>query len=179
VFFSDSGDDHDYCEYVHVTKDGKKVREVTVKSFSMAMGIRRPGFQLLSLSGAVALPSVADAPCTLPDQIRIYVALYVPCIILSLLALLAYNVLRVRDTITSHKDNRDITGGTPLPLFAFANTLGPRSSRSPVRLWSSTSGTRTFARRNVGVLHGFVLDVWDVAWPAITLFMLITFWAFW
>ncbi|QRW21311.1 hypothetical protein RhiXN_06300 [Rhizoctonia solani] len=46
-----SGDDHDYCEVRHPIGDdsGQTVREISVKSFSMAMGIRRPGFQLLSL----------------------------------------------------------------------------------------------------------------------------------
>lgn len=42
-----SGDDHDVCEYVHETD--RDILETTVKSFSMAGGIARPGFQLLSL----------------------------------------------------------------------------------------------------------------------------------
>ncbi|KAJ2904527.1 cell division control protein [Zalerion maritima] len=43
-----SGDDHDYCELVH---DEKKqgVREITVKSISMAMGVKIPGFVMVSL----------------------------------------------------------------------------------------------------------------------------------
>lgn len=42
-----SGDDHDYCEVVH--EDMEKVREITVKSMSYAMGIRKPGFLMLSM----------------------------------------------------------------------------------------------------------------------------------
>ncbi|KAI5956283.1 hypothetical protein KGF54_000758 [Candida jiufengensis] len=39
-----SGDDHDYCDYKH----NDKIREITVKSVSMAMGIWYPAVQLLS-----------------------------------------------------------------------------------------------------------------------------------
>lgn len=46
-----SGDDHDACHVVH--KYGEKTAdEFTVKSCSMAMGIDRPGVQLLSLNGS-------------------------------------------------------------------------------------------------------------------------------
>lgn len=46
-----SGDDHDACHVVH--KYGtKSADEFTVKSCSMAMGIDRPGVQLLSLNGS-------------------------------------------------------------------------------------------------------------------------------
>ncbi|KAK6437001.1 hypothetical protein LTR95_006809 [Oleoguttula sp. CCFEE 5521] len=52
-----SGDDHDYCDVSHrwnlVTGNGKSrlqnIREITVKSFSWAMGVRKPGFLLVSL----------------------------------------------------------------------------------------------------------------------------------
>lgn len=43
-----SGDDHDYCELVH-PEEKNGAREVTVKSMSMAMGVRKPGFLMLSL----------------------------------------------------------------------------------------------------------------------------------
>lgn len=44
-----SGDDHDSCKYTHKWGAGESAEENTVRSFSMAMGVRRPGFQLLSL----------------------------------------------------------------------------------------------------------------------------------
>lgn len=52
-----SGDDHDYCEVIHEydTQDAdgshvtKHAIEINVKSISMAMGIRRPAVELLSL----------------------------------------------------------------------------------------------------------------------------------
>lgn len=106
-----SGDDHDYCEYSHPlpfpsASGSTTVREITVKSFSMAMGIRRPGFQLLSLVSTVPAietltqlpnspPSLLDTPCFLPDQLGIYLNVYLPFILLSVLSLLAFNVQRI------------------------------------------------------------------------------------
>lgn len=105
-----SGDDHDYCEYSHPlpfpsASGSTAVREITVKSFSMAMGIRRPGFQLLSLISTVPAmetltqlpnspPSLLDTPCFLPDQLGIYLNVYLPFILLSVVSLLAFNVHR-------------------------------------------------------------------------------------
>lgn len=105
-----SGDDHDYCEYSHPlpfpsASGSTAAREITVKSFSMAMGIRRPGFQLLSLISTVPAietltqlpnspPSLLDTPCFLPDQLGIYLNIYLPFILLSVLCLLAFNVHR-------------------------------------------------------------------------------------
>ena len=101
-----SGDDHDYCEYVHTVPviDTKRpspplsVPEITVKSFSMAMGIRRPGYQLLSLvppSSGGPSPTFAHQPCLLPDQLAIYLNVYIPFLLLTLVVLLAVNIGRV------------------------------------------------------------------------------------
>ncbi|KAK6462057.1 protein that affects bud emergence, intrachromosomal recombination, and nuclear division [Scheffersomyces coipomensis] len=43
-----AGDDHDYCDMVHENFGG--TREITVKSISMAMGIKYPAVQLLSFT---------------------------------------------------------------------------------------------------------------------------------
>ncbi|WRT68958.1 uncharacterized protein IL334_005940 [Kwoniella shivajii] len=88
-----SGDDHDYCEHRHP----QGVREVTIKSFSSSTGIRRPGFQLLSLippqphsyAGSV---THADRPCLLPDQLGVYYRVYTPLAILTILYLLGTNI---------------------------------------------------------------------------------------
>ncbi|KAK7005635.1 Metallo-dependent phosphatase [Favolaschia claudopus] len=96
-----SGDDHDYCEYTHsYTSAGKtkQSREITVKSLSMAMGVRIPGFQLLSLAelhSTQGTSSHADSLCLLPDQLGIYLSTYIPLLILSLAILLFANVYRV------------------------------------------------------------------------------------
>ncbi|WVR09143.1 hypothetical protein IAU60_006205 [Kwoniella sp. DSM 27419] len=89
-----SGDDHDYCEYRHPTGG---VKEVTIKSFSSSTGIRRPGFQLLSLvppdpnSYSTALTH-ADRPCLLPDQLGVYYRVYIPLGILTILYLFGTNI---------------------------------------------------------------------------------------
>ena len=90
-----SGDDHDYCEVIHrgYTSRGGGIREITVKSMSWAMGVRRPGFQMLSLWNpidkmgtsvhrrtreGVASNIVDNATtlqshlCLLPDQLAIF-----------------------------------------------------------------------------------------------------------
>ncbi|ODV80549.1 Metallo-dependent phosphatase [Suhomyces tanzawaensis NRRL Y-17324] len=50
-----SGDDHDYCDIVHAPVDGLETREITVKSISMAMGIKYPAVQLLSFNSNTTL----------------------------------------------------------------------------------------------------------------------------
>ena len=113
-----SGDDHDYCEYVHeieVTKGTiRKLREISVKSISMVMNVRRPGFQLLSLLPSdlrqEGKPTHADTPCVLPDQMKIYLERYLPLIAISLLAIFTSNVIGLR---------RSSPGGSP-PQLLFA-----------------------------------------------------------
>ncbi|KAF9263276.1 Metallo-dependent phosphatase [Marasmius fiardii PR-910] len=93
-----SGDDHDYCDYIHVLfTSGRTIqtREVTVKSLSMAMGIRHPGYQMLSLaSGEGMKPEFMDVPCIMPDQIGIYLSGYIPLMVLSILVTLTYHVFQ-------------------------------------------------------------------------------------
>lgn len=86
-----SGDDHDYCEHRHP----QGIREVTLKSFSSSTGIRRPGFQLLSLIPPSEAPTSlthADQPCFLPDQIGVYTRVYLPVAILTALFLFSTNI---------------------------------------------------------------------------------------
>ncbi|BEJ14744.1 hypothetical protein CspHIS471_0405110 [Cutaneotrichosporon sp. HIS471] len=86
-----SGDDHDYCEITHPGA----VKEVTVKSFSSNAGVRRPGFQLLSLvPPEPGLAGLADVPCILPDQLGVYHRVYVPLTILTFVYLFYMNVRR-------------------------------------------------------------------------------------
>ena len=84
-----SGDDHDYCDVVHrgYTSRTGGIREITVKSMSWAMGVRKPGFLMLSLwnpvdtagrptgSSASAGSSVTIQThlCLLPDQLGIFI----------------------------------------------------------------------------------------------------------
>ena len=82
-----SGDDHDYCEVLHrgYTSKNGGIREITVKSISWAMGVRKPGFLLLSLwnpvdeNGKATSPDASKSPtiqshlCLLPDQLSIFI----------------------------------------------------------------------------------------------------------
>ncbi|KAF8530532.1 Metallo-dependent phosphatase-like protein [Hysterangium stoloniferum] len=98
-----SGDDHDYCDYTHTMSNGRSVREVTVPSISMAMGVRRPGFQLLAVATPQSISEghngdnilsaglITDTLCHLPDQIGIYIYRYAAFGILTVLAILVIN----------------------------------------------------------------------------------------
>ncbi|SPC65128.1 related to protein FR, involved in hyphal branching [Ustilago sp. UG-2017b] len=114
-----SGDDHDHCEYRHrriettaasastAYVDGfepDQIPELTVKSISMTEGVRKPGFARLSLfppSDSSAQLTMAYTPCLLPDQIGIWMGLYLPFFILSLLGLLLWSRFVQQRTKTS------------------------------------------------------------------------------
>ncbi|KAI6089739.1 hypothetical protein F4821DRAFT_230821 [Hypoxylon rubiginosum] len=92
-----SGDDHDYCELVH-TPDQENVREITVKSISMAMGVPTPGFQMVSLYNPIdergnPLPGSPKTTlqthlCLLPQQLSTFVR-YAVLGVLSVVVLIA------------------------------------------------------------------------------------------
>lgn len=108
-----SGDDHDYCELKHTSETGG-VKEITVKSMSWAMGVRRPGFLLVSLwnpvdasgqsigtHGSQAAISESGLPltiethlCLLPDQIAIILR-YAALLGVTLVVLLVRAILLV------------------------------------------------------------------------------------
>lgn len=77
-----SGDDHDYCEITHADEQ-HKVPEITVKSISMAMGVSKPGFLLVSLWNPInpadgkplldhKQPTLQTHLCLLPNQLSTY-----------------------------------------------------------------------------------------------------------
>lgn len=59
-----AGDDHDYCDHQH----DNGIHEINVKSFSWAMGIKRPGIQFVSLSGT----RYETHLCLLPGQLPVF-----------------------------------------------------------------------------------------------------------
>lgn len=111
-----SGDDHDYCDLVHRFNVDRKaqhssskqwmeianVREITLKSFSWAMGVRKPAFQLVSLWNPVDAqgntigsdPTIQSHLCLLPDQLGIFIHY-------ALLLALTAAVLLVRGVVLS------------------------------------------------------------------------------
>ena len=94
-----SGDDHDYCEIEHGEFTGR-IKEITVKSISWAMGIRKPGFLAVSLHNPVdTVPTANDERgagvkrdtiqnhlCLLPDQLAIFIG-YAMLLVLTLVVL--------------------------------------------------------------------------------------------
>lgn len=76
-----SGDDHDYCELTHAENQGR-VKEITVKSISMAMGVPTPGFLMVSMYNPIdneGKPLSGDQSqtlqthlCLLPNQLSTY-----------------------------------------------------------------------------------------------------------
>lgn len=118
------------------------IREVTVKSFSMSVHIRRPGFQLLSLVDPAKLAnpdlkSFADIPCLLPDQSRIYTSFYAPCILFTILILVLLNFSKVQSR--HHRKNLSLAPPThsssgrasPIPMTSPLADPGLRSA-----IWS-------------------------------------------
>ncbi|PGH05422.1 hypothetical protein GX51_02946 [Blastomyces parvus] len=101
-----SGDDHDYCEINHREFSGSP-KEITVKSLSLAMGVRRPGFQMASIYNPIDLQTgnpldtestsssstIQNHLCLLPDQISIFVQ-YGYVLFLTILVLLVRAVAR-------------------------------------------------------------------------------------
>ncbi|KAI9463657.1 Metallo-dependent phosphatase-like protein [Lactarius psammicola] len=145
-----SGDDHDYCEYTH-TFTGEHVPEVTVKSLSIAMGIRQPGFQLLSLSNEAR--TRAHRPCSVPDQLRIYSWVYAP-LIFATIVLVA--VRAATATVPSHHRKRGSNRSLELPAY-----------RAPVsRPPPAPPHKRRYLRR---VLE----NVWAVAWPPLVVYAVV------
>ncbi|KZT67161.1 Metallo-dependent phosphatase [Daedalea quercina L-15889] len=197
-----SGDDHDYCTYTHTydssaaddAPSAGTVKEVTVKSFSMAMGIRQPGFQLLSIGAPPSrfAPSLATVPCLLPDQLGIYLNVYLPLFLFSVVLLLASNVHRVwtRDKYVSWVAlprwcqcqclrapwcmlfGRRVILRLPLserPYEDYDVELGNEGSRRAV--WG-----RSDARRGRGVLAGLSMDLMNTAWMPLVLFVGLAWW---
>ncbi|KJA28975.1 hypothetical protein HYPSUDRAFT_128265 [Hypholoma sublateritium FD-334 SS-4] len=175
-----SGDDHDYCEYIHESRPPKPphtVREVTVKTLSMVMNVRRPGFQLLSLfpaeMRAEGLPTYADMPCLLPDQLRIYINIYLPLLALSVLAVFLTNAFGSRHAFHNktsseldatsifqanieepEQDDSDVNSRYASVPRGYQNNLTSRSSRSSG--WFVLPGPRRQTGAGNSSLHGWL-----------------------
>ena len=113
-----SGDDHDYCEVVHreftASSMGGRIREITVKSMSWAMGVRKPGFLMLTLWNPIdaagkpigaldashagvdnggGSASLQSHLCLLPDQLGIFTR-YAALLGLTLITLTIRSVIK-------------------------------------------------------------------------------------
>lgn len=142
------------------------------------MGIRQPGVQLLSLDKSG--PGTGDYLCLMPDQIGIYLDVYLPLILLSLLVIAVANLCMPYSTqrltrsppmngsgVRSRPEDDDKNFKLPLPVsyrpgWRKWTFFGPRSD--PI-LWFR----RFFSTmpRQSGKQHGFIrrflVDVRDIA----------------
>ncbi|KAF8967862.1 hypothetical protein BDZ97DRAFT_1801621 [Flammula alnicola] len=148
-----SADNRDYCDYTHVVPGTQKdaynpsnsIREVTVKSFSMSVHIKRPGFQLLSLVDPAKManpgsPSFIDRPCLLPDQYRIYTSVYLPSFLVTLFILLFLNFRRRRPIPLKRFDT--LVSLPPSPRSSGRNSPNPLTHADAAQLsatWSPFS----------------------------------------
>lgn len=150
-----SGDDHDHCETVHKSSrnatlsrggvtgfERTDVPELTVKSMSMLEGVRRPGFARLQLNGnanAEQAGSIAYRPCLLPDQIALWLYVYVPCFLTTVM-LLCWRTMKVssRSTLPTHSgdDAHELypleSGRTSLLMHSKTRCKAPRISPSRI-----------------------------------------------
>lgn len=116
-----SGDDHDYCEVEHGEFTGR-IREITVKSISLAMGVRKPGFLAVSLHNPVDVhpnanvgekepgvrrDTIQNHLCLLPDQLGIFIR-YAMLLVLSLV------ILAIRAVMPQSRLHHDIASRKPL-----------------------------------------------------------------
>ncbi|GME88076.1 unnamed protein product [[Candida] boidinii] len=147
-----SGDDHDYCEVFHRYGDNGENRiapEVTVKSISMAMGIKRPAVQLLTLfnkkTDHIKIHDWSDETiinetsfnyniCYLPIPYHDSF-IYGSLAILNLFFLFVYSILRVNSSgnISISNSNSSSNSNSPISSSSTSTT----TTSSPVSLPSS------------------------------------------
>ena len=142
-----SGDDHDYCEYTH-TFGGENIPEVTVKSLSIAMGIRQPGFQLLTLSSETR--THAYRHCSVPAQLRIYSWVYAPLFFATIV------LVAVRGAKSPAPSRHQKRESLELPAY-----------RAPASRPPSVSP------RKRGYLRRLMEDIWAIGWPPLVVYVIV------
>ncbi|PGH15649.1 hypothetical protein AJ79_02243 [Helicocarpus griseus UAMH5409] len=157
-----SGDDHDYCEINHGEFSGSP-KEITVKSMSLAMGVRRPGFQMASIYNpidlqtgkSVASPSSSSSSstiqnhlCLLPDQVSIFIQ-YAYVLVLTILALLVRAVARTFHPPTTNDLSSPLSPHGSEPLLPLTKPHHhQRLDSAQFSTTSSTSSTSPSASEN-------------------------------
>ncbi|KAF2736672.1 hypothetical protein EJ04DRAFT_489628 [Polyplosphaeria fusca] len=183
VEFAFSGDDHDYCEVVHrrYPSAGGGIKEITVKSISLAMGVRKPGVVMASMWNPVdgnanplfqtpGEPTMQTHLCLLPDQISILIryATVFSFTIFTLLiraALVASGIIKTTSPnnasllpTTEHSSSAEQEKAllSPQPTQASFDATNSNSSTSSERgtLQVRNAGTRT---RSVSPAGGYGL----------------------
>jgi hypothetical protein len=149
-----SGDDHDYCEIEHSEFTGR-IPEITVKSMSWAMGVRKPGFLAVSLNNPVdiELASVKDGQseipvrnrdtvqnrlCLLPDQLSIFIH-YLIIVIFTLAVLAIRSVILASKDSTSSSRSAHLTTHPLLPITELSSPPVEATARLKASSISSVS----------------------------------------
>jgi ethanolamine phosphate phosphodiesterase len=159
-----SGDDHDYCEIEHSEFTGR-IKEITVKSMSWAMGIRKPGVQLVSLWNPVDVDSaMSDDPnlstprdtvqnrmCLLPDQLSIFIC-YAQMLGLTIVILIIATIRYSPSAALSAAQQQEKS--EPL-LPTTTPHHEPSNSKSSCLQDSNTSNLSTRKQGNYGNVNGY------------------------
>ena len=132
----------------------------------MAMGIRKPGFQLLSIpeDGGDSAGTL-DELCLLPDQIGIYFDRYLPLVAVTLGVMIVDLLLTRRTRMGS--DRRSEDEGTVLPLHKM------KIAKSSMTRWV-LSGLRRRRRVGRGLIGDFARYFFDVAGIPVGAFVVIS-----
>lgn len=145
-----SGDDHDYCEVSHREFNGSP-KEITVKSLSWAMGVRKPGFLLTSLWNPIdpetgestskgSSPTIQNHLCLMPDQLGVFI--YYGCILALTIAVLLI-----------HSIHRVIFASDPTPANDAILPLSENRNMRPRHRYQS-SGTSSSTLSSLGARNG-------------------------
>ena len=137
-----SGDDHDHCEAVHkgirtaprghvAGFDSADAPELTVKSISMLEGVRHPGYAWLQLHAEAPMEYT---PCLLPDQVGLWLFVYLPCFIASVMYL-TWRRLSLRSSayLPIHNDTTHAPSKTAM-LRRILRDIG-HTALIPLLLW--------------------------------------------
>ena len=190
VEYAFSGDDHDYCEVLHrgYTSRSGGVREITVKSISWAMGVRKPGVLLVSLWNPVddkgapikSAESSRDSEpqkqtsgtiqthlCLLPDQLSIFIQ-YAFLLGITLVVILIEAVYAVTQGGKSmHEPEGELSPmtETPGPSAASASAWSSHpgevsQSDSPASIGTNGLSSRSSGRsRTSSALRGYGIPI--------------------
>ena len=175
-----SGDDHDYCDMphkynVHIGSEYNaieglktrmtRIREITVKSFSWAMGVRKPGFLLVSLWNPVdaqgeavgtPLPTIQTHLCLLPDQLNVFLNYGVLFVFTILVLLVRAIVIALKTRESTALD--DLPMSPTKPRFSTSSNGAPKGF-SPSKLHQPGSSSTSHSRHNSAHLNGNYLGV--------------------
>ncbi|RMZ79490.1 hypothetical protein DV738_g3396, partial [Chaetothyriales sp. CBS 135597] len=170
-----SGDDHDYCEIEHSEFTGR-IREITVKSISWAMGVRRPGVQLVSLWNPIdpakltrpaAAANTEDPPptprdtlqnhlCLFPDQLAIFIRygqILALTVLILAVAAVRYNPAASTVAASSSPGKFDL----PHPVTSRPRISSPYYGRGPPKT----------------KFRYFIRSLWEVAVPALAFYVVL------